>query len=286
MQPQNAYLLINGKQVSNPFEDMIAENSEIQIKSFLNGYKAITENVIVNTDISKDYVLEEAPVVKPLLNISCNIPDATLSVNGEDITIPAAIYGEPGKLYSIVCSKEGFKTFTKDIRLLENTNLDIKLVELSEAELEDTVKLRVNCSKLNSIIMINGKQVDNLSEMTYPRNTIVDIEATYPGYVTYSNRFTLTEDTDLDIVLEKSDNLSTYRVYIYNSTTGAVLEVNDKVVSSPFVSDFEFGSKVKIKAHLDGYQTFERELTIDQDYIVNINLQKNIDINIETVIPE
>ena len=133
VQPQNAYLLINGKQVSNPFEDMIAENSEIQIKSFLNGYKAITENVIVNTDISKDYVLEEAPVVKPLLNISCNIPDATLSVNGEDITIPAAIYGEPGKLYSIVCSKEGFKTFTKDIRLLENTNLDIKLVELSEA---------------------------------------------------------------------------------------------------------------------------------------------------------
>ena len=134
--------------------------------------------------------------------------------------------------------------------------------------------------------MINGKQVDNLSEITYPRNTIVDIEATYPGYVTYSNRFTLTEDTDLDIVLEKSDNLSTYRVYIYNSTSGSVLEVNDKVVSSPFVSDFEFGSKVKIKAHLDGYQTFERELTIDQDYIVNINLQKNIDINIETVIPE
>ena len=123
VQPQNAYLLINGKQVSNPFEDMIAENSEIQIKSFLNGYKAITENVIVNTDISKDYVLEEAPIVKPLLNISCNIPDAILTVNNEDITIPAAIYGEPGKLYNIVCSKEGYKTFTKDIRLLENTNL-------------------------------------------------------------------------------------------------------------------------------------------------------------------
>ena len=131
--------------------------------------------------------------------------------------------------------------------------------------------------------MINGKQVDNLSEMTYPRNTIVDIEATYPGYVTYSNRFTLTEDTDLEITLEKSDNLSTYRVYVYNSTTGSVLEVNDKVVSSPFVSDFEFGSKVRIKAYLDGYQPFERELTIDQDYIVNITLQKNIDVN---VIPE
>ena len=69
--------------------------------------------------------------------------------------------------------------------------------------------------------------------------------------------------------------------FIYNATTGSVLEVNDKVVSSPFVSDFEFGSKVKIKAHLDGYQTFERELTIDQDYI--INLQKN-DVNI--AIPE
>lgn len=284
VQPQNAYLLINGKQVANPFEDMIAENSEIQIKSFLNGYKAITENVIVNTDISKAYTLEEAPIVKPLLNISCNIPDATLSVNDEDITIPAAIYGEAGKLYSITCSKEGFKTFTKDIRLLENTNLDIKLVELSKTELEDAVKLKVNCSKLNSIIMINGKQVDNLSEMSYPRNTIIDIEATYPGYVTYSNRFTITKDTDLEITLEKSDNLSTYRVYIYNATTGSVLEVNDKVVSSPFVSDFEFGSKVKIKAHLDGYQTFERELTIDQDYIVNINLQKkNIDVN---VIPE
>lgn len=280
VQPQNAYLLINGKQVANPFEDMIAENSEIQIKSFLNGYKAITENVIVNTGISKAYTLEEAPIVKPLLNISCNIPDATLSVNDEDITIPAAIYGEAGKLYSITCSKEGFKTFTKDIRLLENTNLDIKLVELSKTELEDAVKLKVNCSKLNSIIMINGKQVDNLSEMSYPRNTIIDIEATYPGYVTYSNRFTITKDTDLEITLEKSDNLSTYRVYVYNSTTGSVLEVNDKIVSSPFVSDFEFGSKVKIKAHLDGYQPFERELTIDKDYIVNITLQKNIDVNV------
>ena len=62
--------------------------------------------------------------------------------------------------------------------------------------------------------------------------------------------------------------------FIYNATTGSVLEVNDKVVSSPFVSDFEFGSKVKIKAHSDGYQTFESELTID--HYVNTKIPEHI----------
>ena len=56
------------------------------------------------------------------------------------------------------------------------------------------------------------------------------------------------------ITLEKSENLSTYRVYIYN-TSGATLTVNDKQVAAPYVSDFEYGSKVKIKSELDGYKT-------------------------------
>ena len=170
-------------------------------------------------------------------------------------------------------SKEGFKTYTNEIRLLENTDLHVELEELSESELTDKVKLNVKCSKLNSIIMINGVQVDNNSTLEYPRGTILDIEATYPGYATYSSRMTISEDSDLDIVLEKTDNLSSYRVYVYN-TTGATLTVNDKQVSAPFVSDFEYGSKVKIKSELDGYETYENELFIDQDYIIYINLQK------------
>ena len=84
---------------------------------------------------------------------------------------------------------------------------------------------------------------------------------------------TISEDTDLNIVLEKTDNLSSYRVYIYN-TTGATLTVNGKQVAAPYVSDFEYGSKVKIKSELDGYETYENELFIDQDYIIYINLEK------------
>ena len=179
-------------------------------------------------------------------------------------------------------SKEGFKTYTNEIRLVENTDLHVELEKLSSEELTDKVKLKVNCSKLNSIIMINGKQVDNNSTVEYPRGTILDIEATYPGYVTYSRRMSISEDTELEITLEKSENLSTYRVYIYN-TSGATLTVNDKQVAAPYVSDFEYGSKVKIKSELDGYKTYENELFIDQDYIVNINLEKidvKLDINI------
>ena len=170
-------------------------------------------------------------------------------------------------------SKEGFKTYTNEIRLVENTDLHVELEKLSSEELIDKVKLNVKCSKLNSIIMINGKQVDNNSTVEYPRGTILDIEVTYPGYTTCSSRMTISEDTDLNIVLEKTDNLSSYRVYIYN-TTGATLTVNDKQVAAPFVSDFEYGSKVKIKSELDGYETYENELFIDQDYIIYINLEK------------
>ena len=273
VQPQNAYLFVNGQQVTNPFTGTFTENSEIHLKAFANGYKAISENIILNSDTEKNYTLEEVQIEKPILNIDCNIQDATLVVNNDFITLPASIYGNPGSLYSVMISKEGFKTYTNEIRLLENTNLNVELEELSEEELTDKVKLSVKCSKLNSIIMINGVQVDNNSILEYPRGTILDIEATYPGYVTYSTRMTISEDSDLDIVLEKSENLSTYRVYIYN-TTGATLTVNSKQVSAPFVSDFEYGSKVKIKSELDGYLPYENELLIDQDYIININLQK------------
>lgn len=273
VEPQNAYLILNGQQVTNPYSGMFTENSEIQIKAFKSGYKAITENIIVNSDIEKNYSLEEVQIEKPILNIDCNVEDAVLVVNNDFISLPAAIYGNPGSLYSVMISKEGFKTYTNEIRLLENTDLHVELEELSSEELTDKVKLNVKCSKLNSIIMINGVQVDNNSTLEYPRGTILDIEATYPGYVTYSSRMTISEDSDLDIVLEKTDNLSSYRVYVYN-TTGATLTVNDKQVSAPFVSDFEYGSKVKIKSELDGYETYENELFIDQDYIIYINLKK------------
>ena len=282
VEPQDAYLILNGQQVTNPYTGMFTENSEIQIKAFKPGYKAITENIILNSDVEKQYTLEEVQIEKPILNINCNIPNATLVVNNDFITLPASIYGVPGSLYSIMISKEGFKTYSNEIRLVENTDLHIELEELSSEELTDKVKLNVKCSKLNSIIMINGVQVDNNSTLEYPRGTILDIEATYPGYVTYSRRMSISEDTELEITLEKSENLSTYRVYIYN-TSGATLTVNDKQVAAPFVSDFEYGSKVKIKSELDGYKTYENELFINQDYIVNINLEKidgKVDINI------
>lgn len=282
VEPQDSYLILNGQQVTNPYTGMFTENSEIQIKAFKSGYKAITENIVINSDIEKQYTLEEVQIEKPILNINCNIPDATLVVNNDFITLPASIYGNPGSLYSVMISKEGFKTYSNEIRLVENTDLHVELEELSSEELTDKVKLKVNCSKLNSIIMINGVQVDNNSTVEYPRGTILDIEATYPGYVTYSRRMSISEDTELEITLEKSENLSTYRVYIYN-TSGATLTVNDKQVAAPYVSDFEYGSKVKIKSELDGYKTYENELFINQDYIVNINLEKidgKVDINI------
>ena len=273
VEPQDAYLILNGQQVTNPYTGMFTENSEIQIKVFKSGYKAITENIIVNSDIEKNYVLEEVQINKPILNIDCNVEDAVLVVNNDFVTLPASIYGNPGSLYSIMISKEGFKTYTNEIRLVENTDLHVELEKLSSEELTDKVKLNVKCSKLNSLIMINGVQVDNNSTVEYPRGTILDIEVTYPGYATCSSRMTISEDTDLNIVLEKTDNLSSYRVYIYN-TTGATLTVNDKQVAAPYVSDFEYGSKVKIKSELDGYETYENELFIDQDYIIYINLEK------------
>ena len=281
VEPQDAYLILNGQQVTNPYTGMFTENSEIQIKVFKSGYKAITENIIVNSDIEKNYILEEVQVNKPILNIDCNVEDATLVVNNDFVTLPASIYGVPGGLYNIMISKEGFKTYTNEIRLVENTDLHVELEKLSEPELTDKVKLNVKCSKLNSLIMINGVQVDNNSTVEYPRGTILDIEVTYPGYATCSSRMTISEDTDLNIVLEKTDNLSSYRVYIYN-TTGATLTVNGKQVAAPYVSDFEYGSKVKIKSELDGYETYENELFIDQDYIIYINLEKideKVDIN-------
>ena len=273
VEPQDAYLILNGQQVTNPYTGMFTENSEIQIKVFKSGYKAITENIIVNSDIEKNYVLEEVQINKPILNIDCNVEDAVLVVNNDFVTLPASIYGNPGSLYSIMISKEGFKTYTNEIRLVENTDLHVELEKLSSEELTDIVKLNVKCSKLNSLIMINGVQVDNNSTVEYPRGTILDIEVTYPGYATCSSRMTISEDTDLNIVLEKTDNLSSYRVYIYN-TTGATLTVNGKQVAAPYVSDFEYGSKVKIKSELDGYETYENELFIDQDYIIYINLEK------------
>ena len=273
VEPQDAYLILNGQQVTNPYTGMFTENSEIQIKVFKSGYKAITENIIVNSDIEKNYVLEEVQINKPILNIDCNVEDAVLVVNNDFVTLPASIYGNPGSLYSIMISKEGYKTYTNEIRLVENTDLHVELEKLSSEELTDIVKLNVKCSKLNSLIMINGVQVDNNSTVEYPRGTILDIEVTYPGYATCSSRMTISEDTDLNIVLEKTDNLSSYRVYIYN-TTGATLTVNGKQVAAPYVSDFEYGSKVKIKSELDGYETYENELFIDQDYIIYINLEK------------
>lgn len=274
--PNNALLTINGKQVLNPYISEVYENSTLNIRASCDGYYAYNEKFIITQPFNKNIDLTPLPIVDVTLKITCNIEDVTCYINDQIFTLPGSLVVPVGSRLKIEVFKDGYTSYNQEIVVNESQDLNIELQPLQNP---DNCTLSLYVDKVNALVMVNGKQIDPVSinnyEISIAKNTIVDLQVTLPGYSPYYERFVISDDTQKRIYLEKQPELEMYRLSVFVQNMGAILKINDIVQSHPFVKDYRSRTPVNIKCYLDGYVTFEQNVIMTQNLIIPIVLEKN-----------
>ena len=286
--PEDAYVTVNGKPVANPFEADFIEGSEVTLRASKQNYIAYNETIIMNTNEERNIVLEQYEMFKPTVKITCNVSDVVCFINDQKFDLPANITVEQGSRLKVNIRAEGYKDHNE---IIEVKNLDIErniqLEEMTQDEINDIVNIIINVNRINSVVMLNNKQIDGevitsetgeitnyLFKTTVPRGTYCQLMVTNPGYYPYSESFVPETDFERNVILSKEPQYVLHRVNIFSRTAGSILEVNGKLVSSPYVHDFVQGSEIAVRCHLDGYETYSYEGVVDRDIILAIELNK------------
>lgn len=286
--PESAYVTVNGMPVANPYEMDFIEGSEVHLRATKENYIAFSETVIMHQNEERNIILEQYEMFKPTVKITCDVPDAICFINDQEIELPVNLTVEQGSRLKVNIHAEGYKDHDEIIEVKnQDITRDIHLEEMTEDELQDLVNIVINVNRINSIVMLNNKQIDG--EIVYsdegeivnyvfktqvPRGTYCQLQVTNPGYYPYFETFVPDMDFERDVILSKEPQYKLYRVNVFSRTAGSILEVNDKIVSSPYVHDVLEGSDIKVRCHLDGYVPYEYVGKVDRDLIISIELNK------------
>lgn len=279
--PEDAFLSINGIHVMNPHIFEVYENSVLSIRAMKSGYYPYTEKVVVNQPIIKNISLIELPVQNAVLNISCNVEEATCYVNDHIFDIPGSLTVAVGTKLKIEVFKDGYNTYQNEIVVNESQDLIINLEPLINP---NTVILTLNVNRSNALVMVNSRQIDPIEgsndvyELSVPINTMVDILVTLQGYSPYREKFICTENTTKNIIMEKDPELEMHKLQVYVQNPGATLLINGIVEASPFVREYRQRTPINIKCHLEGFRPFEQNIVMTEDIIVPIVLEKLINV--------
>lgn len=287
--PQDAYVTLNGAPVVNPFESDFIEGSEVTVRATKQNYISYNETIVMNGTTERNVILEQYDMFKPTVTIKCNVADTVCFVNDQETTLPAKITVEQGSQLKVNIHAEGYKDHNE---IIEVQNLDItreiELKKLTQGEIDDVVNIIINVNRINSIVMLNNKQIDGeiiysdtgdivnyLFKTTVPRGTYCQLQVTNPGYYPYFETFVPVEDFERNVILSKEPQYNLYRVNVFSRTAGSILEVNGKKVSSPYVHDYLEGSEIFVKCYADGFTPYEYSTIIDQDLILSIELEED-----------
>lgn len=284
--PESAYVTVNGMPVVNPFEVDLIEGSEVHLRATKENYVAYSETVIMHQDEERNIVLEEYEMFKPTVKITCDVPDAICFINDQEIELPVNLTVDQGSRLKVNIHAEGYKDHNEIIEVKnQDITRDIHLEEMTEGELMDLVNIVINVNRINSIVMLNNRQIDGeivyseegeivnyLFKTQVPRGTYCQLQVTNPGYYPYFETFVPDMDFERNVILSKEPQYKLYRVNVFSRTAGSILEVNGKIVSSPYVHDMLEGSEIEIRCHLDGFEPYEYIGTVDRDMIVSIDL--------------
>ena len=225
-----------------------------------------------NTYTYSDY-FDEDTTLTPRLEITLNVTaypsGCTVYIDNVQRT-SAVVY--PGN-HRIVVSKPGYTTYdvTKNYQI--STNEQITL----EQEIQ-YCRLTVIATPTPNTITLDG---ETISSKVVQAGTTVNVVVTKPGYITYINNVTVTEDTTLNVTLKNTQtfNLASYkndRVFEGDSREGVVITytieddetvynyVNDSTIELPINKDIVF------TCGADGYSTETRRFNFTGNYSVVI----------------
>ena len=286
VEPVDSFMSINGNPVRIPFAQDFIEGSEIKIRASREGYEAIEQVLVITEDTDLTLELKEIKLFNPTVYISCDVTDAIAKVNGKEIDMPIAVTTKQGTWLDLEISAVGYKTYHETIRVLNaDITRDITMIPLSDAELQDMVNVVINVNRINSIVMLNNALVtgeviqDGTDVINHkfaakvPRGTLCALLVTNPGYAAYSTSFVADIDKEINVKLTKNPAYELKRLNLFCNTLGASVNVNGVDIATPFVKDYELGTYLDIKAHCDGFKSYQHSFAIESNTLINIALE-------------
>lgn len=262
--PEDATVKLNGTELKQITVDY---GTTVAIEVSKKGYKTVTEDFVVNADVTKEFILE---LEQYKLSVATNPVDATVKLNGveqREITV------EYGTTVNVEVSKTGYETVTDDVVIEEETS---KNYTLEKSKVNVTVKAKsVNLLKDDEIKVGNAvAQQDVPVVCTYGEPVVVTVTQT--GYKPFETEITPTEDTEVlvngDGEWKKPQVSVTTQIVIRTAVPGAVIKINGEVVGEGVAKDVDYNTEAVIEVTADGYVPFNETKLITADYACVANM--------------
>lgn len=242
-------------------------NSEVTVTVEKEGFKKYIQTVILTEDNIIDVELEPATFKVEIRNsfkadsVDCHV----IIDSGEDnhvITENSELVLESGSKVIVTAKKKGYKDYKYTIdSLKENTVININSME----RVSYTLKIN-NLS--GGVVFVNGTETNHFP-LEFTEGTEINITVAKNHYVTYNKKFQISEDTVLDITLEKEQHILT----VVTVPTNAIVTISSNgVMQQSREIQLPYGSEAKIKVEHIGYETIEKTIFIDKDITECITL--------------
>lgn len=128
------------------------------------------------------------------------------------------------------------------------------------------VTLKVTCPMDNAEILLNG---NDIPQITVPVGSNVNVQVSAEGYYRFHEIVNVWRDTTVDIILENRNPLNEAILEIHPTPVDATVYLDDvekwRTVVVP-------GSIVHVKVEAEDYVTYEEDITVNGDMILNIEL--------------
>lgn len=247
--PSDSTVFINGE-IKN--EIIVEFGTIIQWEVKRNGYIAQSNSLELIDDIVLDVELEKEKYNFQIVTIP---PNTDVYINNTKQTSAIIPFEESA---SWTVKKYGYATQTGNTLIIEDTILEITLVEVP------FYSVSIIPIPENSIVVINS---DETNQTYLEQNSIVEWSVSSSGYIEQKGTFLLTEDTVLNIVLEKKK----FIFQIVSTPTDCVITINDSEFSSLIV---EYNTTVNWSVMRNGYIEQTGEHTVIEDTTLYIDLEK------------
>ena len=262
--PEDATVKLNGTELKQITVDY---GTTVAIEVSKKGYKTVSEDFVVNADVTKEFILE---LEQYKFSVATNPVDATVKLNG---TEQREITVDYGTTVNVEVSKTGYETITDAVVIEEETS---KNYTLEKSKVNVTVKAKsVNLLKDAEIRVGNSvAQQDVPVVCTYGEPVVVTVTQT--GYKPFETEITPTEDTEVlvngDGEWRKPQVSVTTQIVTRAAVPGAVIKINGEVVGEGVAKDVDYNTEAVIEVTADGYVPFNETKLITADYACVANM--------------
>lgn len=129
-----------------------------------------------------------------------------------------------------------------------------------------TVTLKVTCPMENAEILLNG---NDIPQITVPIGSNVNVQVSAEGYYRFNEVVNVWRDTTIDVILENRNPLNEAIIEVHPTPQNATVYLDNEEKWRTVVVP---GSVVNVRVEAEDYVSYNKDITVNSDTVLNIVL--------------